>query len=255
MALRLQEWIHRLEVGPGYRFLSYGVALIAFVALAVFYDLALYRNLSTMEGMDAAQVARNLADGKGYTTYFIRPLSLYLLEKVQKKVSETTSPALGIRMTASDFLDGNHPDLANAPAYPVLLASLLRFMPSNHPDVTAKKKFQIYLPDLWITGLNQFLLLLVVILVFALGRSLFDLSVAWVAASVVAGTEMFWRLSNSGLPTVFLMLIFFCLLGSLSRLGLRPGVAGAKDRKALAWAALGGLSMGLSALERYSLGL
>jgi len=31
--------------------------------------------------MDTAQLARNIADGKGYTTLFIRPLSLYLVQK------------------------------------------------------------------------------------------------------------------------------------------------------------------------------
>ena len=30
--------------------------------------------------MDAAQLARNIAEGKGYTTLFIRPFSLYLVQ-------------------------------------------------------------------------------------------------------------------------------------------------------------------------------
>ena len=54
---------------------------------------------------------------------------------------------------------------------------------------------------------------------------------------------------------MFLMLIFLCLLWSLSRLELRPAVAEAMDRKALLWAALAGLSLGVGALTRYSFGL
>src|SRR5262245_8084840 len=119
MPMRLQEWIHKVEVGSGYRILAYIVGLIAFVALAVFYDLALYRNLSTREGMDSAQLARNIADGKGYATLFIRPLSLYVLDKYHRKVAEGGN-AFGSNTNSSTahLLEGSHPDLANPPAYP-----------------------------------------------------------------------------------------------------------------------------------------
>src|SRR5262245_56390756 len=99
MSFRLQEIIHKIEHGTGYRYLSYVVGVIFFVTVAVSYDLALYRNLSTIEGMDAAQLGRNLAEGKGYTTSFVRPFSIYLL---QRRAEQGTNalPAL-------------HPDLAN----------------------------------------------------------------------------------------------------------------------------------------------
>ena len=51
------------------------------LALVVLYNLRAYRNFSTPEAMDSAQLARNIADGKGYTTLFIRPLSLYLVQE------------------------------------------------------------------------------------------------------------------------------------------------------------------------------
>src|SRR5262245_15079341 len=105
MTFRLQEIIHALEQGPAYRYLSYVVGVIFFVTVAVCYDLALYRNLSTIEGMDAAQLARNLSQGKGYNTDFVRPFSIYLLSKHNGETN--TLPEL-------------HPDLANAPAYPAL---------------------------------------------------------------------------------------------------------------------------------------
>jgi len=37
--------------------------------------------MSTQEAMDTAQVAQNLADGRGYTTYFVRPFSMYLVKQ------------------------------------------------------------------------------------------------------------------------------------------------------------------------------
>ena len=39
------------------------------------YNLREFRNLATPEAMDAAQLARNLAEGKGYTHAFHRPFA------------------------------------------------------------------------------------------------------------------------------------------------------------------------------------
>ena len=49
--------------------------------LLVGYNWRSFRNLGTQEAMDAAQVARNLAEGRGFTTQFIRPFSIYLVKK------------------------------------------------------------------------------------------------------------------------------------------------------------------------------
>ena len=51
------------------------------MGLAVWHDVVAFKNLATIEGLDAAQVARNLSEGWGYTTDFIRPLSLHLLQQ------------------------------------------------------------------------------------------------------------------------------------------------------------------------------
>src|SRR5262245_46028493 len=80
MIHQIQEWIHRLELGSGARVMRAGLAVLAFLVLAGLYDWRQYRNLSTEEAMDQAQVARNLAAGRGFSTDFIRPLSVALLE-------------------------------------------------------------------------------------------------------------------------------------------------------------------------------
>src|SRR5579859_6003926 len=77
----VQEVIHRLEVGSGVKYLKRGLVVLAVLVLAAGYNWCGYRNLSTQEAMDAAQLGRNLAQGKGYTTLFIRPLSMYLLKQ------------------------------------------------------------------------------------------------------------------------------------------------------------------------------
>src|SRR5208283_5552255 len=88
----VQNLIHKLEVGAGQRVLRSVVLTLVVVALVILYDLRAYRNFSTPEAMDSAQLARNIADGKGYTTLFIRPFSLYLVQS-HNQAKQAAAPA------------------------------------------------------------------------------------------------------------------------------------------------------------------
>src|SRR5258705_2077595 len=126
MAIRLQESIDKYEMGAGHRTLKFILAFIVMVAVAVCYNLAAFRNLSTPEGMDAAQLARNISEGKGFTTDFIRPLSIYLLERKTRDIQAPGKPAgpPSTNQPPSAAIDVRqklpHPDLANPPVYPIL---------------------------------------------------------------------------------------------------------------------------------------
>src|SRR5271170_1974582 len=150
----IQKLIHIFEVGGGARFFRSAALALAVIALAVFYNLHAWRNFSTPEAMDSAQLARNISEGRGYTTLFIRPFSLYL---VQNR-NEARSP---VAFTNADFdfarVNTMHPDIANAPVYPLVLAGLMKTLPF-HFDVELKKsfwsdngKFSRYQPDFLIT--------------------------------------------------------------------------------------------------------
>lgn len=262
MSARVQELIHKFEVGSGYRILSYVVGVIAFLALAVFYDSALYRNLSTIEGMDSAQLARNIAEGRGYRTSFIRPISIFLLEKKRNRILEGSPPAGSTNATAagvaeiSDTLKRNHPELANPPVYPYLLALALKVMPFGYDIVPGQVKFSVYAPDLWITGFNQLLLLLATLLVFWIAGRLFDRSVAWLSAAVMLGTELFWRFSASGLSTTLLMVLFLSIVACLARIEfISADTTNPGSPKIFVWSAVAGLLLGLGALTRYGFAL
>ena len=102
----LQDIIHKLEVGAGMRYLRAGLSILALVMLIVGYNWRAFRNLSSQEAMDAAQVGRNLAQGKGFSTQFIRPFSIYLL----RNHNADKAPSDPAR------LKSDHPDLANPPS-------------------------------------------------------------------------------------------------------------------------------------------
>ncbi|MBI5683742.1 MAG: glycosyltransferase family 39 protein [Verrucomicrobia bacterium] len=87
-----------------------GVTLAGVTAVFLWgYAATQFNGLRHPEAMDQAQVARNLARGDGFTTRFIRPLSIWRLTE---------------RSGARDAMLDRHPDISNPPAYPTLLGAL-----------------------------------------------------------------------------------------------------------------------------------
>lgn len=232
----LQERIHQLELGRGAKIVKALVAMLGFLALALTWNATQFRHFASPEAMDAAQLARNLADGKGFTTRFIRPFSAHLLRE----------------HAGGMFLDGDHPDLANAPVYPALLAGVFRLAPMRWQtgDVKSFERFQ---PEEVIARFNQILFVLVLVLVFVVARRLFDETAAWVSTVALGGAELFWQFSGSGLPTMLLslecLLLFWCL--AAAERGARE--SGWSLPRLLPLALLAGLLTGMAGLTRYAL--
>jgi len=206
---RIQAVIHKLEVGGGKRMVWIVAALVALVGLTVLYDTRAYHSFNSPEAMDAAQLARNISEGRGYTTELIRPVSLYLM----RKHYAATHPA---ELFSTNFPDmaqmyAAHPDLANAPLYPVVLGGLMKtFTPQwkierRKPFWSEGGSFLRYQPEFYIAILNQLLLFAVVVLTFRVARKLFDETTAWLAAILTLGSDVLWKFSVSGLPTMLLL--------------------------------------------------
>jgi 4-amino-4-deoxy-L-arabinose transferase-like glycosyltransferase len=250
-----QDLVHRLVAGRGLHQFRIGLGIMVLVTAVFGYNLRAFRNMSCQEAMDAAQLARNIAEGKGYTTLFIRPLSISLVKKVNP---QTASPG-GVADAAR--LKTMHPDLANPPVYPLLLAGTMKVLPFEfklpakpRPFWTMGGAFYRYQPDFLISLVNQVLFFLMIALLFFLARRLFDSSVAWFAAILVMATELFWHFTVSGLPTILLLLIFVGLVWCLvlfeeETRTPRRGPAGLP-----LLAALAGVCVGAGGLTRYAFG-
>lgn len=253
----LQDVLHKLEVGGGMRFLRVGLAVLAVLLLAVGYNWRAFKNMATREAMDTAQLARNIAQGKGYTTLFIRPFSISLVKK--RNLEKEGAPKAG-EVADLAQLRSMHPDLVNAPAYPVVLAGLMKVLPLDYAISTTKPfwssngRFWRYEPDFIIALFNQLLLVVVIALVFLLARRLFDPGVAWLSAGLLLGTELLWRFSVSGLSTMLLLVLFLGLVWCLVLLE--------QEARAPKWgrfgifllAGLTGAMVGAGGLTRYSFG-
>jgi hypothetical protein len=253
----IQYVIHKLETGAGARFFRVTAVLLTILALTLWYDAHAYRNLTTPEGMDAAQLARNIAEGKGYTTLFLRPLSLYLVQAH----SEAGTP-LSLTNANFDFahVKSAHPDLANPPVYPVLLAGLMKILPF-HYAVDLKKpfwsdngKFSRYQPDFLIALFNQILLVAAIVLTFFLARKLFDAGVAWLSAILMFGCELLWRFSVSGLSTMLLLVIFLGLTRCILKIEEIASEPQPRANRLLVLVVAAGVLTGVGALTRYAFG-
>jgi hypothetical protein len=153
-----------------------------------------------------------------------------------------------------------HPDLANPPVYPLVLAGLMKVLPF-HFAVNLKSAFWAnnglfwrYQPDFLIAVFNEFLLLVSAVVVFFIAKKLFDDRVAWLSLVLMLGCELLWRFSVSGLSTMLLMLIFLALAWCILKteeLGREPQV---DTMQILFWAAAAGVLTGAGALTRYSFG-
>ena len=249
----LQSVIHKMEEGGGARYLRATALVLAVLALAMVFDLRAYRNFSTPEAMDSAQLARNIADGKGYTTLFIRPFSLYLVQRHNEA---------GVTNAGLDFaqIKTAHPDIANAPVYPVVLAGLMKVLPFRYPVELNKPfwsdngKFSVYQPDFLIAMFNEILLLAVVVLTFLIARKLFDQTVAWFAALLTIGCDLLWKFSVSGLSTMLLLVIFLGLAWCVLKIEEAARDERPDARRLLLWVLAAGALTGVGALTRYSFG-
>lgn len=261
----VQDFIHKFEQGGGRGPRIVFVTLVIGI-LMLGYNWRCFRNLGTQEAMDAAQVGHNLAQGRGFTTQFIRPFSIYL---VKAHNADRMQPTAEDPRPDYAQLRGMHPDLANPPVYPLVLASLMKVLPFRyevnvkdafwsmpHPRPTeeAPRMFARYQPDFLISLFNQVLLIGVAIATFLLARRLFDQSVAWLSFILVLGCELLWRFSVSGLSTMLLMLCFLGLIWCLVWIESEEREPVWSHRAQL-WLALAiGLLLGLGTLTRYAFG-
>lgn len=254
---RIQNVIHSMETGTGSRIIWKLVGALSLLALIVLYDVRAYKNFVAPEAMDAAQVARNLEEGHGFSTQFIRPFSLYLIQKH----NHTLHPDSAVT-NFTDFAQINspHPDLANAPVYPVVLAGLFKTFNPPWPVNLRKSywsqdgRFQRYKPEFIIAIMNQLLLLAVVGLTFLIARKLFDAQAAWLAAGLTLASDLLWKFSVSGLSTMLVMVILLGLVLCLIKIEELGRSEFPDTRRLFMLAFTTGLLLGVGMLTRYAFG-
>ncbi len=107
----LQDWVYNVEAGP-IRLWLVRIALVLMVmGMSAYVGIREFNGLRTFEAMDLAQQARQLAEGKGFTTLLIRPLALW---QVRANLESAAPPVTAF------------PETLTPPVYPVLLAACFK---------------------------------------------------------------------------------------------------------------------------------
>ncbi len=236
----LQEWIHKFEEGSGVRTLKIGLLWILLVGFTAVYDLRQMRNFSAPEAMDQAQLARNLSQGRGFTTRFIRPLSVAMILRHKA-------------MDGAVLLNTDHPDISNAPVYPLILAGLMKVLPFKY-EIREQDPFTRYQPEFFINIFNQLLFFVLLCQVFSVGLRLFDGPVAWMSVFLLVGADLIWQYATSGLSTMLIMVLFMGIIQRLISLEEEARAEVPDRRRIFGLAAAIGLLLALGTLTKYSFG-
>ena len=127
---RVQDWIFRLDVGFGVQWFRLGLFCLLVLLIILVYNGTRFYGLRDREAMDLAQLARNLARGRGYVTEFVRPLDVWYLNSIGKPTLEPGHNAI--------------PELWTPPLYPLVVAAIFHGL-DPRVDMTPVSK-QLELP-------------------------------------------------------------------------------------------------------------
>jgi len=183
----IQRLVHSLEQGNLASWIRGALLLLLVVVLFFLYLFVQFRGLDSEEAMDQAQIARQISEGEGFTTGYIRPLAIWQLEQAGKEIPE-----------------GAFPEFSNMPVYPFVASIALGFV----GDLDIEPSDIVYAGDRMLAGLGIVCFLLATGIFYFVGRLLFDARVALIATGAVLLTDLFWQWSLTGLPQMLLLLEF-----------------------------------------------
>lgn len=228
-----QTLVHSVEQGKGARIIRIAVVVVALLFVMIMLltpassPIGRFRGFNHIEAMDQAQVARQLATGKGFTTNFIRPLAVWQMGR-----NNGVSPNLG---------KADMPDTANPP-----LGPLVNVLPIKLAGAEMKFSPGVFLPvvEQCIAGLSMLFFLASVVVFYFFAKRLFDDRLALLGGGLILVSDLFWQFSMSGLPHMLLLLLFMAATYCLVR-AVEDNLAG---QLATTWFAGVGALFGLMAL-------
>ncbi|MBV6498811.1 MAG: hypothetical protein CJBNEKGG_01041 [Prosthecobacter sp.] len=180
---------------PMLRVVVYGAAVV----LALLHVFVTFRGLSSEAGMEQAQLAREIARGRGYQTKVIRPHAWARLESHHQQASPAAMP-----------------EITQPPLQALVWAPVFKLL-ERHQPFDPVKGGSIYLLDRAVACLGVLGFLLTLWWTHGAARCLFDETVAAVALLCLMVCEPLWQLAVSGSPLALLTLLFalgFRLLAS-----------------------------------------
>jgi hypothetical protein len=187
----IQGIVHALEQGGVAKWVRGLAFLGAIVGLSLLYILMEFKGLSTREGMEQAQIARELARGNGFSTKSVRPLAMWQLDAHSRAVPEVSFP-----------------DTYHAPVPPFAHSVGMKLIEDRWK---MSSRDILYIGDRAVAVTSMVFFLLALGVTYLLGSRLFDRTLALLVCGMLLLCDLFWQLALSGLPQT--MMLFFFMLG------------------------------------------
>lgn len=243
---RVQNLVYTLEVGVGATVFKALLYVLFMMLLAVLYVATQYAGFNNARAMDQAQLARRFAETGQFHTANLSPAALGLMARNGRLMVETETGAIA---NLHAF-----PDIVNPPVYPLMLGTAFRLFRTPFPTPTGQR----FAPEQWvIIPINLLLVFLTALLLYTMGRMLFDARTALTATTIFLLSGSIWAQAVGGTEFTLALflgtLAFWCLTFLLRTVrtqdGQLPQLKGAGFWIPLV---IGSLSLALLFLTRYA---
>ena len=261
---RVQGWIVRMDIGASEHWFRFVLFCLLVGLVMLVYTGTQFHGLRDREAMDAAQLARNLARGKGYVTQNLRPVDLAYLNAIYQNTPARKPLSQGRNAI---------PELWMPPVYPALIAPLFSMISPRVDVAEAMKKMDLgpQIPKnfrqldqlcdvtrrqalsmdrlLVAVGWASFVVGLALVYVFA--RELFDHRVALTCVFLYLFCDPLLDCAIAGVPHGFMGVLFL-----LVTYGLYKAEKWQTAKKPPVWVygalAVSALALGVGILTRYA---
>lgn len=179
------------------------IALVLLLMMCVFKLFLTFRGLDQPAAMEQAQIARSVAQGKGFVTKSLSPLHVVGAAARAEADEEST-------LNFREFRDSNY-----APLNTVFMAVALKLTGmDDFESVRMKDKGGfLYKPDRAIAATSTVFFALAMVLSYMLAARLFDEVVACATVCFLMFSELMLSYAVNGLPQ---MLMMCCVLGAMN---------------------------------------
>lgn len=263
---QVQDLIFKLDAGYGVNWFRLGMFCLGMLAVILIYQGTQFYGFRDAEPMNLGQLGRNLAEGRGYVTKFIRPLDVAYLAEQGRPIFPREQPERVL------------PELWTPPVYPWLLSLWLRLTPARVdltptrslldvpagqlPPVGAEHipRLQAFYDAARVQALRMDRQLVVLawvffvaglVVLYVLARSLFDHRVAVMSSALYLLSDPILDACIGGSPQAWMALLFM-----LSVLGLLKAEEWDAAARGPGWVlgalAVCGLAVGLGTLTQYA---
>lgn len=169
---------------------------ILLIGLSLLYLLVTFRGLDSPKGMDQAQIAREIARNKSFTTKVLRPVSIWQSGEVRD---------------GQPIVKDANRDTYHAPLHPILLSRALQFVDGDDADkwrMTGNDT--VYKLDRVVAATAVICFLIAIGVNYLLISRIFDGKIGGVTALLMLLCDLNWKFSQTGLPQMFMLLLFSC---------------------------------------------